>query len=351
MNDKHKTLKTWQKAGIIIGTMALVGGGGYAVYYAMTSGQSTSIHGEEVSAGVAETTLTGDETNITLSEGENLITKAGIYTVTGAISNGYIHINASDEEEVKIILDNVSITNSNGPAIYIESNGNTYIELVGTNTINATVSDDIKGAIHSKADLKISGDGIIVIKSSIHGIVCKDDLEIDGGTFNITAGDDGINTNDSATFEGGTFKIVASGDGIHTDGYLEINDGKFDISAREGLEGTYIKINGGETTISASDDGINASNKSSEYSVIVEINGGTLNITMGQGDTDGIDANGNIYINGGTITISGQSPFDYDGEAKYTGGKLIINGTETTEITNQFGGMGPGGQGGGRMMR
>lgn len=72
---------------------------------------------------------------------------------------------------------------------------------------------------------------------------------------------------------------------------------------------------------------------------------------MGQGDTDGIDANGNIYINGGTITISGQSPFDYDGEAKYTGGKLIINGTETTEITNQFGGMGLSGQGGGRMMR
>ena len=130
-----------------------------------------------------------------------------------------------------------------------------------------------------------------------------------------------------------------------------MNDGKFNITAREDLEGTYVKINGGTVTISASDDGINAANKSSEYSVIVEINGGTINITMGQGDTDGIDANGNLYINGGTITISGQSPFDYDGEAKYTGGKMIINGSETTEITNQFGGMGPGGQGGGRMMR
>ena len=130
-----------------------------------------------------------------------------------------------------------------------------------------------------------------------------------------------------------------------------MNDGKFNITAREDLEGTYVKINGGTVTISASDDGINAANKSSEYSVIVEINGGTINITMGQGDTDGIDANGNLYINGGTITISSQSPFDYDGEAKYTGGKMIINGSETTEITNQFGGMGPGRQGGGRMMR
>ena len=67
---------------------------------------------------------------------------------------------------------------------------------------------------------------------------------------------------------------------------------------------------------------------------------------MGQGDTDAIDSNGNIYINGGTITITAQSPFDYDNEAKYTGGKMIINGTETTTITNQMMGGGQGGPGG-----
>ena len=349
MND-FKKLKVWQKAGAVIGTMALVGGGGYAVYYTMTQGTTVTGDGAE---GVAATTLTGDSSEITLSEGENLISKSGIYHITGTISNGYIHINASDDEEVKIVLDNVSITNSNGPAIYIESNGNTYIELVGTNTIKATTTDTLKGAIHSKADLSISGDGSLQITSSIHGIVCKDDLEIDGGTFVINASDDGINTNDSATFKGGSFTIKASGDGIHTDGYLEIDDGEFDITASEGLEATYVKINGGEITISASDDGINASNKSTDYDVVVEINGGNLTISMGQGDTDGIDANGNIYINGGTINITGQSPFDYDGEAKYTGGTMIVNGSQTTEITNQFaGGMsGPGRQGGGRMMR
>ena len=52
----------------------------------------------------------------------------------------------------------------------------------------------------------------------------------------------------------------------------------------------------------------------------------------------------------GTLTITAQSPFDYDGEAKYTGGTMIINGETTTEITNQFangmGGMMPGGQAG-----
>ena len=70
---------------------------------------------------------------------------------------------------------------------------NTYIELVGKNTIDATTNDTLKGAVHSKADLKLSGDGTLNIKSTLHGIVCKDDLEIDSGTYIIKSGDDGIN--------------------------------------------------------------------------------------------------------------------------------------------------------------
>ena len=57
----------------------------------------------------------------------------------------------------------------------------------------------------------------------------------------------------------------------------------------------------------------------------MEINGGYVTITMGQGDTDGIDSNGNIYINGGTI---------------------FVNGEETDKITNQFENGGMGGFGG-----
>ena len=71
-----------------------------------------------------------------------------------------------------------------------------------------------------------------------------------------------------------------------------------------------------------------------------------------KGDKDGIDSNGDLYINGGTLNITGQSPFDYDGTAKYNGGTMIINGSQTTSITNQFMGGGQRGQqvqpGGGR---
>ncbi len=127
----------------------------------------------------------------------------------------------------------------------------------------------------------------------------------------------------------------------------KIDGGTFDITAAEGIEATYIEVNDGTINITASDDGINAVQKSKSYSTpTVEINGGMLTIIMGQGDTDAIDANGNIIVNGGTIDITAQmSSFDYDGTAQYNGGTIIINGTQVDSIPQPAMG-GRGGMGG-----
>ena len=49
-------------------------------------------------------------------------------------------------------------------------------------------------------------------------------------------------------------------------------------------------------------------------------------------------------VNGGTINITGNSSFDYDGTAQLNGGTLIVNGQTLDYIPNQmmggFGGMG-----------
>ena len=356
------------------------------------------------------------------------ITKEGIYNLTGTITDGYIYINT--DGNVKLVLNNVTITNSSGPAIYIENaknveistiSGTTNILTDGTNYNN--YDEDVNGCIFSKDDLILSGEGTLkIIANYEDGIVSKDDLEItsgsyiidskddaikgkdsvtitdgtftitsigdaivatndtdagkgyvqiDGGTFNIkTTGDtdsvsakgikavnqieinggtfdinttdDGVHTDGNILINAGKFTINSKDDGIHADGMIEINNGTFDITAAEGIEATYVKINNGDISISASDDGINAGRKSNNYTVTIEINGGNITIKMGAGDTDGIDSNGNLYINGGTINITGQSPFDYDGEAKYNGGTIIVNGETTNTITNQMmgGGMG-----------
>ena len=108
-----------------------------------------------------------------------------------------------------------------------------------------------------------------------------------------------------------------------------------------------MKIDDGTINIEASDDGINASQKSNSGTPIVEINGGNITIKMGQGDTDGVDSNGNIVINGGTISVTGQSTFDYEGTGIINGGTVICNGQQVTTLPNQMigGGMNGGPQG------
>ena len=180
---------------------------------------------------------------------------------------------------------------------------------------------------------------------SAKGIKAGTSIDISGGTFNLNDSDDSIHSNGVILISGGNFTIASSDDGIHADGMVNVKGGTFIITASEGIEATYVKIDNGNITINASDDGINAGNKSNAYSVKIEIAGGDITINMGQGDTDGIDSNGDLIISGGTINITGQSPFDYDGKASYTGGMLIVNGQTTNTITNQQmgGGMGQGG--------
>ena len=101
--------------------------------------------------------------------------------------------------------------------------------------------------------------------------------------------------------------------------------------------------NDGALDITAYDDGINATKGSDCTVPTVTINGGSLSISMASGDTDAIDSNGNIYINGGAVSISAQFAFDYDNEGKINGGTVTVNGEQITTMTNQFGGgMGTG---------
>ena len=108
-----------------------------------------------------------------------------------------------------------------------------------------------------------------------------------------------------------------------------------------------MQINGGTINIYATDDGINASTKSSALDVVVEITGGDITIEMGSGDTDALDANGYLVITGGNIDITAQFAFDYDSGVTFTGGTVTVNGEEVTEITeSMMMGGGFGGRGG-----
>ncbi len=329
-----------------------------------------------------QTAELSDATALTVSDGAALsITEEGIYVLKGSGKDCTVTVNADKSAKVQIVLDGVSITNSDAPAIYVISADKVFVTttdsenmLSVTESFRADGETNTDAVIFAKSDLVLNGVGKLNVTSAAgNGITTKDDLRITGGTYTVSSKLDSFEANDSIAISGGrftvdsqkdafhcendnaegtiyiadgTFTLTAGSDGIQATDLLQIDGGTFTISGSEGLESTYVQINGGSINISASDDGINASKMATKYDTVIEINGGDLSIVMGQGDTDAIDANGSIYVNGGTINITAPtSSFDYDVEAEFNGGTIIINGEQVDEIPQSMMG-GPGGRGG-----
>ena len=322
---------------------------------------------------------------LTAEDGKEIrITEAGTYVLTGTASNATVYVEAGDDDKVQLVLQDLHITNSDFPCIYVYNADKVFITTAADSslTVNGTFRTDgsinTDGAVFSRTDLVMNGTAELTIQSTDNGVVCKDDLKITGGSYTITAGSKAFEANDSIRIKdgmfslragtdgfhaensdddskgyiyigGGTMTITCGDDGIHATSVVQIDDGTLTITAREGLEGSFIQVNGGTINITASDDGINAARKSTAVEVAVEFNGGTVNVTMGGGDTDGVDSNGSLYVNGGVISVNGNSTFDYDGMVSFNGGTVYINGQQASSIPNQMmGGGGRGGWGGGR---
>ena len=324
---------------------------------------------------------------VEISGSNATITKAGTYILSGTLDNGSIIVDADKEDKVQLVLSGVTINSDTFAAIYVRQADKVFVTLdEGTENILSSSGafsqiddNEVDAAIFSKDDITVNGKGMLKINCAAgNGISGKDEVTITGGVIEIEAAKHAIRAKDSLAIADGSFKLVSENDGlhaengdddslgniyitggdfniqvaddaIHANSLLQIDGGTFEITAAEGLEGTYIKVNDGTILINASDDGVNAAYKSSAYTPTFEMNGGKLTINMGAGDTDAVDSNADLIINGGTLDITGQSAFDYDGTAQYNGGTITVNGQTVDSISGQ--GMGRGmGQGMGRGM-
>ena len=192
--------------------------------------------------------------------------------------------------------------------------------------------------------------------TSMKGLKADTAILISGGGLNIDSADDGVHSNGSVTVNGGAIVIASGDDGIHAETLLAITDGAVTITnSYEGLEAQHILVEGGETHLVATDDGLNAAGGndssgtggrdemfgggmrpggmvpggmggSSNGSII--INGGELYV---RASGDGMDANGYLQINGGYTVVCGPNrgdtaTLDYDTGATITGGTFIGTG-------------------------
>ena len=312
----------------------------------------------------------------TVADGEDItITEAGVYVLTGAASDATVFVEAGDDDKVQLVLDGVTVTNTDFPCVYVKSADKVFITVSADSALSVTgkfTSDgdtNTDGVIFSRSDLTLNGTAALTITSTDNGVVCRDDLKITGGTYTVTAaskcfevhdsirvadgvlvltaGSDGLHAEDDDDdttgyiyIGGGDITIRAGDDGVHATTVVQIDGGSLSVTASEGIEASYVQINGGTVSIAAADDGINGAYKSSAYRPTIEINGGYVTVVMASGDTDGIDCNGDIIVTGGTIDVTGGSTFDCDGTATYTGGTIIVNGQQIDYIPSQMGMMG-----------
>ncbi len=231
------------------------------------------------------------------------ITSKGIYRVIGSSENVSIVIKDSNESgNIYLILDNVTMKNSTA-CINVESCDKLIIQCVGENNLtytNTSSDEKIDGAIYSKNDVTVNGSGKLNITSSLHGIVCKEDLKITGSEVSVNAENIGIQGSDSVKFGGGSVDITSGHDGIQVSN--KNNNG-------------YFYIENTDLTITTNYDGIavTADDDNAKFTGSAEFRSGSLKITSGGGSDNsknsstsqkGIKCHGDITFSGASVDIS-----------------------------------------------
>ncbi len=296
----------------------------------------------------------------------------------------------------------MSLVNSDG-SHEDEDSGNIYLQ---GGTINLTITATAAKGIKAEGDMKISG-GSINVETTGNGTYeitdnvidtkaascfsADGNMTISGGTINlsssgsggkgakcdgaltVTGGDITISTTGGMYFYDGTTEehnstkdtdkydssYYSSPKGMKAEGNVDITGGSITVSTSgyngEGIESKAIMtIDGGVITINTYDDALNSSSH-------MYLKGGY--IYANAANNDGIDANGNLYVQDDVVVYAvgknGEKALDANTEDQYKlyiqGGTMIAisaieNGASMTQACYQTGssqGGGPGGQPGG----
>ena len=277
------------------------------------------------------------------------ITEAGTYVLSGTLTDGQVIIDAGDEDDVRLVLENASITCTTTAPVYAKNADKVIISLpentesTVTDTVTGTDGNDaLTAAIFAKCDLSVNGTGTLNVNANANdGITSEDKLKITGGVLNITSADDGLVGKDAVLIKDGTVHITASGNGIK--------------STKSEADKGYVYIGGGTVNITAEQDGIQA-----ETSVLILA--GEVNITAGGGangeqktgnamfggaqstttdetlSTKGIKAEAALDITGGTVTVdSADDGLHADNTLTIEDGTIVVEksceGLEAIDLT------------------
>ncbi len=295
-----------------------------------------------------ESTVTNNEVKVVYSGTTALVYVAGNVAqyVTPTISGAYVTIaqtntEAVDDDEITYVLSGsatdgqfalsgsykctlslagVDLTCTTGAAINITNSKRIQISAKEgyTNTLTDCASGSQKACIYSKGQLQLQGKGTLnVVGNTKHGIKSASYISIKNLTLNVTS---------------------AVGDAINCEEYFQMKSGTVTLSGMSD-DGIQCDLGGdsstGETTDHEDEDSGN-----------IYIEGGTLTVTVTAEAAKGIKADGDMVISDGTINVTNSGKYAYDSDdAEYkssiglkTDGNMTINGgTITLKATGYAG--------------
>ena len=371
------------------GTVTISGGGTYVISGELSNGRIV------VNAPKADVRLVLSGASITSSDGPAIdVQDAGNAIVVLAkdskntLTDGATY--ASGQEATAALFSSDTLT------------------VTGTGSLDVTGS--YKDGISSKNGLIITGNTTINVKAADDGLRGKDYLVVEAGTLTVEAGGDGLKSSEGndetkgfislgkasvtltssddaitattdVTVKDTTLTITAGGGqanatveeqaapgqestadsttpspkGINAGVSYTQDSGSVTVNAAdEGLQAPFINVAGGELSIAAGDDGINASNgdhvieghenadTESDDGSVLTISGGEVEVSYAS--SDGIDSNGSAYVKGGIVVVSGQAgemdgAVDANGETQLVGvtGSPSVSAGDTLTVTDSSG--------------
>ena len=241
---------------------------------------SAEIKDEQITCKVefSDDKISVDGKNAAASENTLTISGAGVFSLSGTCSDAKILVEATDNDEITLLLNGVNLTSKNGAVIDCEKAKSLYIVSAGgtQNTLSDTENytfaegeNEPDAAVFSRCDTVYNaaeGGSLTINGNYKDGLKCKDGFSIAGGTLEINSSDDGITGKDFVTVLSGKITINSSGDGIKS---------THDTDEKRG----YVTIDGGEITINSAKDGIQAE-------TVLTVNGGKIDIISGGDEAD-----------------------------------------------------------------
>ncbi len=224
------------------------------------------------------------------------------YTLSGTSTDGSFYMDG--EAKASVTLDNLSLASAKGGAVTIDNGKKIEVNIVGTNSLADAATGAQKACFYVNGHVELSGSGTLtIIGNCRHGYFSDEYTSIASGTLTVAgAKGDGLHVNENFQMNGGTLTVTSEGDGI-------------DVGAKKkgGTSNGQLILNGGTVTVTATGEG----SKALKADSTVTMAGGTV-----QASTSGA-----AYYDATANDISGVATLKTGGSFVMTGGKLDLTAT------------------------